>query len=57
MGSDGYFNRPIELPAEVTSDKVDASYKHGILKIKLRKAKGFETKKIKIGQAKVRFAE
>jgi HSP20 family protein len=44
----GYFNRTVELPAEVDSDKVGASYKRGILKIKLRKAKGFETKKIKI---------
>ncbi len=44
----GYFNRTIELPAEVNSDKVDASYRRGILKIKLRKAKGSETKRIKI---------
>jgi len=44
----GYFNRTIELPAEVDPDKVDASYKRGILKIKLRKAKAYETKKIKI---------
>ena len=44
----GYFNRTIELPAEVNSDKVNASYKRSILKIELRKAKGSETKRIKI---------
>ena len=44
----GYFNRTIELPAEVDPDKVDASYKRGILKIKLQKAKEYETKRIKI---------
>jgi HSP20 family protein len=42
----GYFNRTIELPAEVDPNKVDASYKKGILKIKLRKTKSSETKRI-----------
>jgi HSP20 family protein len=44
----GYFNRTIELPAEVNPDKVDARYKRGILKIKLRKSKENESKRIKI---------
>ena len=44
----GYFNRTIELPAEVNPDKVDASYKRSILKIKLSKAKESATKRIKI---------
>ena len=44
----GYFNRTIELPAEVEINKVDAGYKKGILKIKLRKAKSSETKGIKV---------
>jgi HSP20 family protein len=44
----GYFNRTIELPTEVDPDKVDASYKRGVLKIKLQKAKEYETKRIKI---------
>ena len=44
----GYFNRTIELPTEVDPDKVDASYKKGILKIKLRKAKSSETRRIKV---------
>ena len=44
----GYFKRTIELPAEVEPESVDASYKKGILKVKFRKAKGFETRKIKV---------
>jgi HSP20 family protein len=44
----GYFNRTIQLPAEVITDKVDATYKRGILKIKLRKSKENESKRIKI---------
>jgi HSP20 family protein len=44
----GYFNRTIELPAEADPDKVDASYKNGILKIKLRKTKSSETKIINV---------
>jgi len=44
----GYFNRTIQLPAEVNPDKVDATYKRGILKIKLRKSKENESKRTKI---------
>lgn len=44
----GYFNRTIQLPADVKPDKVDATYKRGILKIKLRKSKENESKRIKI---------
>ena len=44
----GYFNRTIELPSEVDPNKVDASYKKGILKIKLRKTKSSKTKRIKV---------
>jgi HSP20 family protein len=44
----GYFNRTIELPAEADPDKVEASYKKGILKIKLRKTKSSETKRINV---------
>jgi HSP20 family protein len=44
----GYFNRTIELPAEADPDKVEASYKKGILKIKLRKTKSSESKRINV---------
>lgn len=44
----GYFNRSIELPAEVDASKVDASFKKGVLKIELNKTKATETKKIQI---------
>jgi HSP20 family protein len=44
----GYFNRTIQLPAEVNPEKVDATYKRGILKIKLRKSKENESKLIQI---------
>ncbi len=44
----GYYRRSIELPAEVDPSKVDAKYKNGILKIKLKKAREAETRTIKI---------
>ena len=44
----GYFNRTIELPCEVDSEKVDASYKKGVLKIELKKNKESESKRIEI---------
>ena len=44
----GYFNRTIELPAEVDPEKVEASYKKGVLKIELKKTRESETKKIEI---------
>ena len=44
----GYYQRTIELPAEVDPSDVDAAYKNGILKIKLKKVKETETKTIKV---------
>ena len=44
----GYFNRAIELPVEVDAADVDASYKNGVLKIKLKKVKESEPKRIEI---------
>jgi HSP20 family protein len=44
----GFFKRIIDLPAEVDPNKVDASYKRGVLKMKLRKLKESKTKKIKV---------
>ena len=48
----GFYKRTIELPADVDESKVDAKYKNGVLKIKLKKAKETETKKIKINTGK-----
>jgi HSP20 family protein len=44
----GLYKRTIALPADVDESKVDAKYKNGVLKIKLKKAKEAETKKIQI---------
>lgn len=44
----GFYKRTIEMPADVEESKVDAKYKNGVLKIKLKKAKEAETKKIQI---------
>jgi len=44
----GYFSRTIELPAEVDSEKIDASYKRGVLKIVLKKTKEAESKTIQV---------
>ncbi len=42
------FQRSTVLPAEVQSDKVDATFKNGVLKIVLPKAEETKTKKIEI---------
>ncbi len=47
----GYFNRSVELPAEVDDTDVDASYKKGILKITLKKSKETEFRKIEVKNA------
>ncbi|MFO7560421.1 MAG: Hsp20/alpha crystallin family protein [Desulfobacterales bacterium] len=47
----GYYNRSIELPAQVDPSKVEASYKNGVLKIKLKKVKESETKRIEVRTA------
>jgi HSP20 family protein len=44
----GSFHRSFRIPGKVESDKVDASYRDGILKVLLPKAEGNETKKIEI---------
>jgi len=44
----GFCKRTIELPADVDASEVDAKYKSGILKIKLKKTKMAETKKVKV---------
>jgi HSP20 family protein len=47
----GTFLREIRLPAEVDSNKVKATYKDGVLNVKLAKTKETTTKKIKVKAA------
>ncbi len=44
----GYFNRVIELPAEVDESSINAKYKRGVLKVKMKKQKDAGTKSISI---------
>lgn len=44
----GYFNRIIELPSDVDPEKVDATYKRGVLTVKLKKTQESETRLIKV---------
>lgn len=44
----GAFSRSIRLPAEVETDKVDAAYKDGVLKITMSKTKKASAKKIEV---------
>jgi HSP20 family protein len=47
----GAFSRTIELPAEIDSNKVEATYKKGVLKVTLPKTKESPTKKIEVKSA------
>jgi len=47
----GAFSRSIQLPADVDTAKVNATYKDGVLKIKLSKTKEATVKKIEIKAA------
>lgn len=44
----GSFNRTIQLPSEVEQDKVSATYKDGVLELKLPKREGAKTKRIQV---------
>jgi len=44
----GAFTRSVQLPKEVQSEKINASYKNGILKITLPKSEEAKKKEIKI---------
>jgi HSP20 family protein len=44
----GSFNRSFRIPGKIAAEKIDASYKDGVLKVVLPKAEGTETKKIEI---------
>lgn len=43
----GTFRRVIPLPCKVDADKIDASFKKGVLKVKLPKLPGVETEHVK----------
>jgi HSP20 family protein len=44
----GSFSRSIALPCEVQEDKVEATYKHGVLSLKLPKTETCKKKSVKI---------
>jgi HSP20 family protein len=44
----GTFSRSIPLPQEVESDKISASYKNGVLTVKLSKSEEAKKKEVKI---------
>ncbi|MFW6011495.1 MAG: Hsp20/alpha crystallin family protein [Desulfosalsimonas sp.] len=44
----GRFSRRIELPAEVDENDVEATYKRGVLSVKLKKTREAEQKRIKV---------
>lgn len=44
----GSFARSFRIPGKVETDKIDANYKDGVLKVLLPKEEGTETKKIEI---------
>jgi HSP20 family protein len=44
----GSFMRVLDLPSEVQSDKVHASYKNGVLEIRLPKTEAAKKKEIKV---------
>ena len=44
----GAFSKTMRLPFEVETDKVDATYKHGVLKVTLPKSEVAKPKRIKI---------
>jgi HSP20 family protein len=44
----GSFTRILELPSEVYGDKVKASFKNGILEVRLPKTEAAKAKEIKV---------
>ncbi len=44
----GSFHRSFRIPGKVDTDKVDANYKDGVLKLMIPKPEGGETKKIEV---------
>ena len=46
----GSFHRSFRIPDAIQGDKVDATYKDGILKLVIPKAEGSAVKKIKVNK-------
>lgn len=44
----GSFSRAVELPAEVEPEEVEATYRHGVLTVRLPKSEQARTKKIEV---------
>lgn len=44
----GYFNRSVELPAEVDANSISAKYKRGVLKVELKKTESAKQKSIPV---------
>ena len=44
----GSFRRTLRLPTDIESDKIDANYKDGVLKVTIPKSEHVEAKKIEI---------
>lgn len=44
----GYFSRVVPLPAEVDSDKATASFKHGLLRMKLPKTEAAKARRVRV---------
>ncbi len=44
----GFYQRTVELPSDVDPDDVEATYKKGVLKIRLKKTRDSEIKRIKV---------
>ncbi|MFO7751814.1 MAG: Hsp20/alpha crystallin family protein [Desulfobacteraceae bacterium] len=44
----GFFNRSIDLPADVDPEKVETKFKNGILKLKLKKTKESRPSRIEV---------
>ncbi|MDY6904496.1 MAG: Hsp20/alpha crystallin family protein [Thermodesulfobacteriota bacterium] len=47
----GYFNRSVELPADVDANSVSARYKRGVLRIEIKKIKSANQKSIPVKTA------
>jgi len=46
--SSGSFSRTLQLPAEVNADKIEASYKDGVLSVKMPKTEPEAVKKVEV---------